>query len=634
MNIATLCLFLYCSAPLEQPIVANRSPNIIAEKLKSLTTKLRINSNVSTTYSMKKGVMTKDTIASQKCGSISSATSYVHFQNGNDSIEQALVEDQNQNVVIYENRIKKSSFFKQRFVKIEQVNSPFEKSLHLPGYFDKLFLNTSCDKETLNHYVQVLGVDNLIYRFKWADIFLDSSLALNGWLPASTHLDSFTRKVSESVTDTIFLSDSKDYPIRKRTLSGKNVKIFEMSFEDFRVIDGLHLPTKCIWSRDGVVTEHRLNELSIAAQMPGINAEWTIPGGSLINDAVSGKIYTTPGGSDFIMELTEVIKKNYKPRRSSNLLELSFVFVFLSTAIVLTSILFLTSYFLKTPVNKIKPRAGFTLIEILVVIMIIGILIALLLPAVQQSRASASRIQCGNNLHQIGLAAHLYHDAHNVFPRGSWFFKNLTNDEIYQSSFLVSLLPYNDNSVVFNQYNHSRQAQDIANLTVERSRPSIYVCPSDSQSHSPLSGGPNSRPGIPDPISEYWPILTSSYVGVFGTLNFQWGFRPDPLYDPARQMNGTLNFKPNVSFDSIIDGTSQTFLVGERNLSVLNRELVNPYGRWTDSFAASTLAFTTLPPNYMRNQQISATYMSGALDTFSSAHAGGLNMLMLSLIHI
>src|SRR3954451_15240789 len=95
-----------------------------------------------------------------------------------------------------------------------------------------------------------------------------------------------------------------------------------------------------------------------------------------------------------------------------------------------------------------RSKRGFTLIELLVVIAIIAVLIALLLPAVQQAREAARRTQCRNNLKQIGLALHNYHDAHKIFPPGET--SNGTDDPLYGHGPGVDILPYIDQATVYN----------------------------------------------------------------------------------------------------------------------------------------------------------------------------------------
>ncbi len=96
-------------------------------------------------------------------------------------------------------------------------------------------------------------------------------------------------------------------------------------------------------------------------------------------------------------------------------------------------------------------RGAFTLIELLVVIAIIAVLVALLLPAVQQAREAARRTQCRNNLKQIGLALHNYHDSHTIFPPGET--SNQTDDPLYGHGPGVDLLPYIDQANVYNKFN-------------------------------------------------------------------------------------------------------------------------------------------------------------------------------------
>ncbi len=118
-----------------------------------------------------------------------------------------------------------------------------------------------------------------------------------------------------------------------------------------------------------------------------------------------------------------------------------------------------------------KRRSGFTLIELLVVIAIIAVLIALLLPAVQMAREAARRSQCQNNLKQIGLAIHNYHDALDCFPCTTGFVNGW--------GLLPQLMPYLDQAPLFNSMNFSRQINCRTSLTVLVRPVESFLCPSD-----------------------------------------------------------------------------------------------------------------------------------------------------------
>ena len=126
-------------------------------------------------------------------------------------------------------------------------------------------------------------------------------------------------------------------------------------------------------------------------------------------------------------------------------------------------------------------RTGFTLVELLVVIALIGILVALLLPAVQSAREAARRMQCQNNLKQIGLALHGYHTANESFPPGSYWYG--TDYDAYRGSILILLLPYIEQQNLFDEFDYTVRIDDQtfpdATLLGGTVVP-VYVCPSDN----------------------------------------------------------------------------------------------------------------------------------------------------------
>ena len=132
-------------------------------------------------------------------------------------------------------------------------------------------------------------------------------------------------------------------------------------------------------------------------------------------------------------------------------------------------------------------RRGFTLIELLVVIAIIAVLIALLLPAVQSAREAARRIQCTNNLKQLGLAVHNYESGNGALPPQMSLLFNTSGVVAWKSQWGVSsrVLPYLEGSNLYSAINYSNKTSDSSNLTAIAQSVKAFLCPSEI---SPLPG--------------------------------------------------------------------------------------------------------------------------------------------------
>jgi prepilin-type N-terminal cleavage/methylation domain-containing protein len=145
---------------------------------------------------------------------------------------------------------------------------------------------------------------------------------------------------------------------------------------------------------------------------------------------------------------------------------------------------------MKTQSPHGRRHRAFTLIELLVVIAIIAVLIALLLPAVQQARESARRTQCKNNLKQIGLALHNYHDTYISFPAAMYFsnfpsgglagYQQSNGATMHGPSWLVGMLPYFDQAPLYNQVNFSQSMGSTFNANVVQANLAALRCPTDS----------------------------------------------------------------------------------------------------------------------------------------------------------
>jgi prepilin-type N-terminal cleavage/methylation domain-containing protein len=158
---------------------------------------------------------------------------------------------------------------------------------------------------------------------------------------------------------------------------------------------------------------------------------------------------------------------------------------------------------------------GFTLIELLVVIAVVGILTALLLPAVQGARDAARRTECVNNLKQLGVALHTYDGAYRVFPPG--YVSNFDasgNDTGPGWGWSALLLPQIEQKPLFDSANFSLPIEDSSNQTSRPTRIAVYLCPSDNQPPSWLA---MKRYASGTPIQVICQVASANYVGMYGT---------------------------------------------------------------------------------------------------------------------
>jgi prepilin-type N-terminal cleavage/methylation domain-containing protein/prepilin-type processing-associated H-X9-DG protein len=288
------------------------------------------------------------------------------------------------------------------------------------------------------------------------------------------------------------------------------------------------------------------------------------------------------------------------------------------------------------PVDEASIR-GFTLVELLVVIAIIGILVGLLLPAVQSAREAGRRSQCTNNLRQIGLAVQNYHDAYKNIPQGGGFesFGELGGGgrDAIVATFAAAILPQLEEQNVYDQFDFNRALHRTPNHIPARVVIDTFVCPSDEWASTPLLGGrggtgPSGSMGLWYPASmgptrdgtgtycQFCPErpAQNDFLGTYCCRGIDFGrteYRTSHRGMFARCYT-TLRFK------DITDGLSNTFMIGE---SLPKQCLYN--GAYNSNFP---VAGTTIPLNWFTDESLEGQWYFSC--GFKSQHPGGANFVM------
>ena len=272
-------------------------------------------------------------------------------------------------------------------------------------------------------------------------------------------------------------------------------------------------------------------------------------------------------------------------------------------------------------------RRAFTLVELLVVIAIIGILVSMLLPAVQSAREAARRLQCKNNMKQIGLALHNYHTAHSTLPYGA----NFPGGK--GGTWAAMILPFLEQQNVYDKFDFTKAVHDPANAVATKTVIAGYICPADGDTSKALLGGriqttthnaagsmglwyPASMGPTRDGTSAATSCIycaASPQVGSFCCANTG-DYGPNGVGMMDRQSKTTVNF------DMVRDGLTNTILIGE---TIPSQCTFN--GAYNHNFP---IAGTTIPLNTFEQSQEGVDSKWWSACGFKSRHPGGGNFVL------
>ncbi|MSU77930.1 MAG: DUF1559 domain-containing protein [Gemmataceae bacterium] len=285
--------------------------------------------------------------------------------------------------------------------------------------------------------------------------------------------------------------------------------------------------------------------------------------------------------------------------------------------------------------SRSEKRAAFTLIELLVVIAIIAILIALLVPAVQKVREAAARLQCQNNVKQVGLALHGFHDANKGFPKAGELSTQLSW-HVFVLPFLDQLPLYDRFNLTPGTYNGSPNNMGPGRNEIALNLVSVYQCPSSNLRQMATNSPPNNV-NLSEIMSGVIPY-TTHYYGVMGPLGTNPATGAPYLMDPngmathgglalqgifLRDVAVLANSKVGVKAVQVSDGTSNTLMVGE--LSWVNDITGTRYRSWVRGCDAAPVCAGA--KNVVNGINSPSITLFNEI-SFGSMHTGGANFVL------